>query len=87
MQRGERMAAVEKIKESASPQIFSGTATGRSKRKAFVRYHTKQGVERGSLRPTRNDYATGGRAKQTRSVCEITKRSKKRYSKKKSSKS
>jgi hypothetical protein len=25
MQRGERMAAVEKIKESASPQIFSGT--------------------------------------------------------------
>jgi hypothetical protein len=25
MQRGERMAAVEKIKESASPQIFSDT--------------------------------------------------------------
>jgi hypothetical protein len=39
MQRGERMAAVEKIKESASPQIFSGTATGRSKRKAFVNPH------------------------------------------------
>ena len=29
-QEGERVAAVEKIKESESPKIFSGTATGQA---------------------------------------------------------
>jgi hypothetical protein len=67
------MAAVEKIKESSSPQIFSGTATGRSKRKAFVRYHTKQGVSEARLcLASEMTMRLGGRAKQTRSVCEIT---------------